>query len=59
MVVIDRPFCAHFFRKQGTITSEIGVWRIWRGITFSKSDLLDFLSEDKSFVRLNFDSMDE
>ncbi|MFA9398747.1 MAG: hypothetical protein ACERKV_10850 [Clostridiaceae bacterium] len=45
--------------NKGIIYSELGDWRVWKGKTFSHNDLLDFLSEDKSFVRFNFESMDE
>lgn len=45
--------------NRGIIHSKIGDWSVWKGNEFSHSDLLDFLSEDKTFIRFNFESMDE
>ncbi|MET7040549.1 hypothetical protein WBZ18_00525 [Clostridium botulinum] len=44
--------------NKGIIHSELGDWSVWRCETFSHADLVDFLSEDRTFIRFNFESMD-
>lgn len=45
--------------NKGIIYSEIGDWSVWKDETFSHDDLLDFLSDDRSFIRFNYESMNE
>lgn len=45
--------------NKGIIYSELGQWSVWKGETFTHTDLIDFLSEDRTFIRHNFESMDE
>lgn len=45
--------------NEGIIHSKLGEWSVWEGKEFSHNDLINFLSEDKSFVKFNLESMDE
>ncbi|MFR3567663.1 MAG: hypothetical protein ACLTUR_06655 [Paraclostridium sordellii] len=45
--------------NKGIIFSEIGRWSVWKGDEISHDDVMDFLSDEKSFIRFNFESMDE